>query len=89
MREALKLLASEGLVRLEPRRGCFVNELSMRDLDDIFPLMAMLEGRCAFEAARKAGPEDIRRAVMLSRAVTVSATALAVLIAVLSGAGRS
>ncbi|AOB30671.1 GntR family transcriptional regulator [Bordetella sp. H567] len=61
LREALKLLASEGLVRLEPRRGCFVNELSMRDLDDIFPLMAMLEGRCAFEAARKAGPEDIRR----------------------------
>jgi DNA-binding GntR family transcriptional regulator len=61
LREALKLLASEGLVRLEPRRGCFVNELSMRDLDDIFPLMAMLEGRCAFEAARKAGPEDILR----------------------------
>jgi DNA-binding GntR family transcriptional regulator len=61
LREALKLLASEGLVRLEPRRGCFVNELSMRDLDDIFPLMAMLEGRCAFEAARKARPQDIRR----------------------------
>lgn len=61
LREALKLLASEGLVRLEPRRGCFVNELSMRDLDDIFPLMAMLEGRCAFEAARKANDQDIRR----------------------------
>ncbi|HTK02526.1 MAG TPA: GntR family transcriptional regulator [Bordetella sp.] len=65
LREALKLLASEGLVRLEPRRGCFVNELSMRDLDDIFPLMAMLEGRCAFEAARKAGPEDIRHLAAL------------------------
>lgn len=65
LREALKLLASEGLVRLEPRRGCFVNELSMRDMDDIFPLMAMLEGRCAFEAARKAGPEDIRRLAAL------------------------
>jgi DNA-binding GntR family transcriptional regulator len=61
LREALKLLASEGLVRLEPRRGCFVNELTMRDLDEIFPLMAMLEGRCAYEAARKAGTEDIRR----------------------------
>ena len=31
-------------------------------------------------------PEDIRRAVLLSRAVTVSATALAVLIALLTGA---
>ena len=46
----LKVLATEGLVRLEPRRGCFVNELSAQDLEDIFPLMAMLEGRCAFEA---------------------------------------
>ena len=34
-------------------------------------------------------PEDIRRAIVLSRAVTVSATALAVLITLLTGAGRS
>jgi adenosylcobinamide-phosphate synthase len=33
--------------------------------------------------------EDIRRAILLSRAVTVSATALAVLVAGLTGAGRS
>ena len=59
LREALKVLVTEGLVRLEPRRGCFVNELSARDLEDIFPLMAMLEGRCAHEAARKATPEDL------------------------------
>ncbi|WAI86029.1 MULTISPECIES: GntR family transcriptional regulator [Achromobacter] len=59
LREALKVLATEGLVRLEPRRGCFVNELSTQDLEDIFPLMAMLEGRCAFEAARKASDEEL------------------------------
>lgn len=75
LREALKLLASEGLVRLEPRRGCFVNELSMRDLDDIFPLMAMLEGRCAFEAARKAGPDDIRRLAALHETLQAHAAA--------------
>jgi adenosylcobinamide-phosphate synthase len=34
-------------------------------------------------------PEDIRRAVALSRAVTLTGTALAVLIAVLTGGGRS
>jgi adenosylcobinamide-phosphate synthase len=34
-------------------------------------------------------PTDIRRAILLSRAVTVAATALAVLIAVLSAGGRS
>lgn len=61
LREALKVLAAEGLVRLEPRRGCFVNELSLRDLEDIFPLMALLEGRCAFEAASKIGPVEIAR----------------------------
>lgn len=59
LREALKVLANEGLVRLEPRRGCFVNELSAADLDQIFPLMAMLEGRCAFEAAQKASASDL------------------------------
>ncbi|ARP84438.1 GntR family transcriptional regulator [Bordetella genomosp. 8] len=75
LREALKLLASEGLVRLEPRRGCFVNELSMRDLDDIFPLMAMLEGRCAYEAARKAAPEDVRRLSALHDALRDHAAA--------------
>lgn len=59
LREALKVLAAEGLVRLEPRRGCFVNELSEEDLDDIFPLMALLEGRCAYEAARNATEQDL------------------------------
>lgn len=59
LREALKVLASEGLVTLKPRRGCYVTEISEKDLDDIFPLMAMLEGRCAFEATNKAQAGDI------------------------------
>ena len=59
LREALKVLASEGLVELKPRRGCYVTEISRQDLDDIFPLMAMLEGRCAAEAANRASPTDI------------------------------
>ncbi|MBU0753468.1 MAG: GntR family transcriptional regulator [Gammaproteobacteria bacterium] len=58
LREALKVLASEGLVRLEPRRGCYVTELTEQDLDDIFPVMALLEGRCAQEAARRAASAD-------------------------------
>lgn len=59
LREALKVLASEGLVELKPRRGCYVTEISRRDLDDLFPLIAMLEGRCAAEAVSKAKPADI------------------------------
>ena len=61
LREALKVLASEGLVTLKPRRGCYVTEISERDLDEIFPLMAMLEGRCAYEATQKAKADDLAR----------------------------
>lgn len=61
LREALKVLASEGLVTLKPRRGCYVTELSEQDLDEIFPVMALLEGRCAFEATRKATDDDMKR----------------------------
>lgn len=60
LREALKVLAAEGLVELKPRRGCYVTEVSHQDIDDIFPLMAMLEGRCAFIAVQLAKPADIR-----------------------------
>jgi DNA-binding GntR family transcriptional regulator len=60
LREALKVLASEGLVTLKPRRGCYVTELSEQDLDEIFPVMALLEGRCAHEATRKATDEDLK-----------------------------
>ncbi|MGB7988631.1 MAG: GntR family transcriptional regulator [Candidatus Methylophosphatis roskildensis] len=59
MREALKVLVSEGLVTLRPRRGCYVTELTEQDLDDIFPVLALLEGRCAHEAVAKARPADI------------------------------
>ncbi len=59
LREALKVLTAEGLLRHEPRRGCFVNEVSEQDLDEIFPVIALLEGRCAFEAAAKATDADL------------------------------
>ena len=59
LREALKVLTAEGLVRHETRRGCFVNEVTEQDLDDIFPVIALLEGRCAFEAARNATDADL------------------------------
>lgn len=59
LREALKVLTAEGLLRHEPRRGCFVSEITERDLDDIFPVIALLEGRCAFEAANNASDADL------------------------------
>jgi DNA-binding GntR family transcriptional regulator len=59
LREALKVLVSEGLVELVPHRGCRVIELTDDDAEDLFPVMAMLEGRCAAEAVRHAQPTDV------------------------------
>jgi DNA-binding GntR family transcriptional regulator len=59
LRVALKVLSAEGLVRHEPRRGCFVNEVTEQDLDEIFPVLALLEGRCAFEAAQRASDAEL------------------------------
>jgi DNA-binding GntR family transcriptional regulator len=60
LREALKVLAAEGLVELVPHRGCRVIALTEDDADALFPVMALLEGRCAFEAAKKAGDADLQ-----------------------------
>jgi DNA-binding GntR family transcriptional regulator len=59
LREALKVLVAEGLVRHEPRRGCFVNQVTEQDLDDIFPVIASLEGQCAHQAALRASDADL------------------------------
>ena len=60
MREALKVLVAEGLVELVPRRGCRVIEITETDADELFPIMALLEGRCAFEATQCANADDLR-----------------------------
>ena len=61
LREALKVLASEGLVTLKPRRGCYVTEISERDLDEVFTVMALLEGQCAKETAQRASEAELTR----------------------------
>lgn len=59
LREALKVLASEGLVTLKPRRGCYVTEISERDLDEVFSVMSMLEGECARASTEHASKADL------------------------------
>ncbi|WP_137916849.1 GntR family transcriptional regulator [Hydrogenophaga sp. 2FB] len=75
LREALKVLSAEGLVRHEPRRGCFVSEVTERDLDEIFPVIALLEGRCAFEAANNATDADLAALQQLHDRLNESAQA--------------
>lgn len=75
LREALKVLTAEGLLRHEPRRGCFVREVTEQDLDDIFPVIALLEGRCAFEAARQATDADMSALTTLHERLNCHAAA--------------
>ena len=61
IREALQRLDSEGLVNIVPRRGTFVNDISVTDLQKIFELRIVLEGFCARMAAERISTEQIAR----------------------------
>ena len=54
LREALKVLATEGLVTMKVRRGAYVTEVSDKDLADVFHLMAVLEADAASAVAQNA-----------------------------------
>lgn len=53
IREALKLLAAEGLVEIRPRRGAIVPEVNPMTLCEMFEVMAELEAMCGRLAARR------------------------------------
>jgi DNA-binding GntR family transcriptional regulator len=54
LREALKVLAAEGLVTMKVRRGAYVTEVSDNDLADVYHLLALLESDAASEVAKRA-----------------------------------
>jgi DNA-binding GntR family transcriptional regulator len=54
IREALQRLAAENLVSIVPRRGIFVAEISLTDLQKVFELRMVLEAFCARLAAERA-----------------------------------
>jgi DNA-binding GntR family transcriptional regulator len=54
MREAIKVLASEGLITIKMRRGAYVTEVARQDLEQIFSILSLLEGQAAKEASSKA-----------------------------------
>lgn len=58
IREALTRLASSGLVEIRPRRGAVVATITLKDLMNMFEVMANLEAVCARLAARRITPEE-------------------------------
>lgn len=59
LREALRQLEVEGLVRIEPRRGAIVTPISVDDIEEIYQLRAMLEGEAAEQSAAFLSDEDL------------------------------
>jgi len=59
VREALRLLATEGFVRLTPHVGAVVTEILDADLEEVLLMRAALEGIAAHLAAERAIPGDL------------------------------
>ena len=60
LREALKVLATEGLVTMKVRRGAYVTEVNDKDLSDVFHLMALLEADAARTVAQSATDHQLK-----------------------------
>ncbi|HWQ79976.1 MAG TPA: GntR family transcriptional regulator [Anaerovoracaceae bacterium] len=53
IREAIRKLEKEGLVVIEPRKGAYASEVSVKDMEDILEVRANLEGLAAYLAAER------------------------------------
>ena len=61
VREALHRLAANGFVVIDPQRGARVADFNSRELEDIYEVRTLLEGRAAERAAERMTPEAARR----------------------------
>lgn len=60
LREALKVLAAEGLVTMKVRRGAYVTEVSEQDLAEVYHLLALLESDAAAVVAERATAPQLK-----------------------------
>lgn len=61
LREALRSLSAEGLIKLIPNRGAFVSQLSTSEISELFEVMAILEGACARVLAKYISDESFSK----------------------------
>jgi DNA-binding GntR family transcriptional regulator len=59
LREALKVLAVEGLVTMKVRRGAYVTEMSAKDVTQVYRLLGLLESDAAAQVAEAASDAEI------------------------------
>lgn len=61
VREALRQLATTGLIEIRPRRGAIVTRVTPEQLEELFVAMGELEATCARLAAMSMSPTERRR----------------------------
>jgi DNA-binding GntR family transcriptional regulator len=61
VREALRILKSEGLIELIPHKGAFISQPCIEEINDMFEVMSVLEGTCARLAATKMKEKDFAK----------------------------
>jgi DNA-binding GntR family transcriptional regulator len=59
LREALKVLAADGLIQISPHRGAAVALITQREIDELFPIMGALEALAGELACANATDEEI------------------------------
>ncbi len=59
LREAIKVLASEGLITMKIRRGAYVTEVDTEEITQIFEVIALLEGQGAKTVAMSASEQEL------------------------------
>jgi DNA-binding GntR family transcriptional regulator len=59
MREALKVLASEGLLNLLPNRGATVAKITQEEIEELFPIMGALEALAGSIACERIGEDEL------------------------------
>ena len=60
LREALKVLAAEGLVTMKVRRGAYVTEVNEKELSDVYHLLSLLESDAAGVVAARATTDQLK-----------------------------
>jgi DNA-binding GntR family transcriptional regulator len=71
LREAMKVLASEGLIEIVPNRGAFVSKMDETEIKETFELMSGLEAMSGELAAERISPSEIADIKALHAAMLV------------------
>jgi len=67
LRDALIQLEMEGFVTIAPRRGIYVNPLSLDDIRDCYQIIGALESSAIIQSSGKITSADIKRMEVLNR----------------------